>query len=72
MRGADRAGQSIHAACLRLTRHPHIGRPVCPRGTRAFGIVDDPYVVIYKVLGQPEDTIVILAIFHTAQGERKL
>lgn len=71
-RGADRVGQSIHAACLRLTRHPYIGRPSLPPGTRIFSIVDYPYVVVYRVLGEPEHTIMILGVFHTAQGERKL
>lgn len=70
--GADRVGKSIYAVCEQLTRHPYLGRPILPRGMRAFSVVDYPYVVVYKVLETPQSTIMILGIFHTAQGERKV
>jgi plasmid stabilization system protein ParE len=70
-RGADKVGQHINAACERLTRFPYLGRPVFPRA-RAISITAYSYVVIYEVLGLPADTIMIVGIFHTAQGERKI
>jgi plasmid stabilization system protein ParE len=71
-RGADKVGRDINAACERLTRFPYLGRPVFPRGARAMSITSYPYAVIYEVLGMPADTVMIIGIFHTAQGDRKI
>lgn len=71
-RGADKVGRDIRDACDRLTRRPYLGRPVFPRGVRAISITAYPYVVLYEILGTPADTVMVLGVFHTSQGERKL
>ena len=68
-RGATKVADALEEAFELLRRHPDIGRPGVAPGTREKSVVRYPYVVVYEASANAVD---ILAVFHTAQGERKL
>ena len=56
---------------VRLLRDlPHVGRSGRKQTTREFVVPHPPYIIVYSVGTPDEDDLVILGIFHDAQGHR--
>jgi toxin ParE1/3/4 len=68
---AIRVGDAIQSAFEILQRHPYAGRPGHSPDTREKSVTRYPYVIIYQLPPGMPDTVVILGVYHTAQGERK-
>lgn len=68
-RTATEVGDYLEAEFDLLRHRPFIGRRGRSPDTREKSVVRYPYVIVYEA---KPDEVVILGIFHTAQGERKL
>lgn len=67
--GVTRVADALEAEFGILRRRPFTGLPGHSAGTREKSVVHYPYVIVYEVFGH---AVVILGVFHTAQGERTL
>jgi toxin ParE1/3/4 len=63
---ARRVVAQIDYSAKRLINFPYSGRPG-PRGTRLLSVPNLPYVVIHRV---QDETVKIVAIFHTSRNRR--
>jgi len=61
---------TLRSAFERLTERLHIGRIGVVAGTREWSIVRFPYMFVYQV-SEESLSVTVLAVFHTAQGERR-
>jgi toxin ParE1/3/4 len=68
-RAATKVIGTLRSAFDRLTIRPHIGRMGAVHDTREWSIVRFPYMFVYQV-SEESRSVTILAVFHTAQGER--
>ncbi|MBV8976075.1 MAG: type II toxin-antitoxin system RelE/ParE family toxin [Alphaproteobacteria bacterium] len=71
-RAARRVAQTFRSAFELLTHHPYAGRPSHVAATRELSIARYPYVVVYEILPDAPDIVVILGVFHTSMAVRKL
>ena len=56
----------LKASANRLSVFPQLGRPGSVTGTREWTVSGLPYKITYEVDG-PGQTLLILAVYHTAQ-----
>jgi len=49
---------------------PEVGRTGRVLGTREWVVRGLPYIIVYEVM--PEETLIVLGVFHGAQDERKI
>jgi toxin ParE1/3/4 len=63
---ARRVVAQIEYSVKRLINFPYSGRPGA-RGTRLLSVPNLPYVVIHRV---QDETVKIVAIFHTSRNRR--
>jgi plasmid stabilization system protein ParE len=65
----DRFLNAVRAAMARIQRSPKVGRVVIGRYRR--GVIPDwPYIIIYDY-DEPNDTVIVYAVFHTSQDPAK-
>jgi toxin ParE1/3/4 len=62
--GAQRVVRAIFMAVRRVASDPDLGRPGRVTRTREMVVSHTPYIVAYAVI---DDTVVVLAVIHTAQ-----
>jgi len=70
-RAATKIFGIIQKTCERLTRFPYLGRPAGPAELHEMSVSDYPYVITYRIIGDPPSEIEVLGVFHTSLGERK-
>lgn len=65
---AERVRLRVIETVRLLSALPRLGHPGGKQGTRQFVIPRLPFVLVYRVDIADEDELIILGIFHTAQG----
>jgi len=65
-KAADEVVARIRKSVRLLERVPHMGRPG-RRGVRFVSVPGLPYVVIHRIR---QDTVAIVAVFHTARNRQ--
>ena len=64
-KSADTVIEMLLAECLTLIVFPRMGRVGKEPGTREFAVIEYPYLIVYRLVG---DDVVIVGIPHTATG----
>jgi toxin ParE1/3/4 len=67
---AQRVGHAIRTAAEMLRYFPEVGRRGRVLGTREWVVRGLPYIIVYEVM--PDETLIVLGVFHGAQDERKI
>ena len=67
---AERVRMRIIETVRLLSALPRLGRAGRKQGTREFVVPHLPYIIVYRVDITEEEVLVILGIFHAAQGGR--
>lgn len=65
LQGADNVSRSILATVETLREFPSIGRVGRVPDTREMSVIDYPYLIVYRLVGE---TLFIARVFHTAQN----
>jgi plasmid stabilization system protein ParE len=69
------AARSVAARILALdmlASFPDAGRPGRSSGTREWVVRGLPYIIVYEVLPEALDGLVVLGIFHAAQDRESI
>ena len=67
---AARVGASIRAATDVLRHFPYAGRPGRVPGTREWVVRQSPYVIVYEVLPEGRNEVMVLGVFHCRQSRK--
>jgi toxin ParE1/3/4 len=65
---AARIGGNIRAAAEVLRHFPYAGRPGRVPGTREWVVRQSPYVIVYEVIVEGRNEIMVLGVFHCRQS----
>ncbi len=64
---ADRLADRLEETVAGLSRRP-IGRPGYREGTYEKAVLGTEYVIVYSLIGGPDDALRIHRVFHSAQN----
>jgi len=65
-RAAQAVVERIFASVELLASFPHMGRPGGEEGTREWVVPRLPYIVVYEVVDE-RDEVIVVAVFHGAR-----